>query len=56
MKGREGVLVITGMNKGNNTYEWTNKWILGFACFFQSAFGRPEHMCTISDMHMEDVG
>lgn len=24
MKRREGVLMIAGMNKGNNTYEWTD--------------------------------
>lgn len=29
---------------------------MGFAFFFLNLLVKSEHMCTISDVHMEDVG
>lgn len=28
----------------------------GICVLFKSAFNKSEHVCTISDVHMEDVG
>lgn len=34
MKRREGVLMIAGMNNGNNTYEWTDNGSWDLRSFF----------------------
>lgn len=34
MTRREGVLMIAGMNNGNNTYEWTDNGSWDFAFLF----------------------
>lgn len=55
MKWLEGVLMIAGMNNGDNTYEWTDNGSWDLRSFL-NLLVKSEHVCTISDVHMEDVG